>query len=193
MPAHHEEPAGSFFLASSTAVEGPLPTAACSRAQLRTGPSHQGSKAETWTAHCDGGAWPNPGTMALGAVLTSPDGITHHLSQRLSGSGCNNEAEWRATVAALSFALNHGARRLHLHTDSTQVRDHLSLLDAPTLPPALQTWVNEARSLADGLTCLTVQWVPRHRNAQADALARQALGLPPKDVDTPHPKARRRR
>ena len=142
-------------------------------------------------AHCDGGAWPNPGAMALGAVLTSPSGEVHRLSQRLSGSGCNNEAEWRATVAVLGLALQHGARNLHLHTDSTQVRDHLSRPDSPALPPALQTWVNEARALATGFKHFTVLWVPRHRNAQADALARQALGLPPKPVQTPHPKSRR--
>lgn len=177
MPAHQEEPSGSFFVAQTVGDAPPV-----------TRPAED----STWVAHCDGGAWPNPGTMALGAVLTSPSGEAHHLSQRLSGSGCNNEAEWRATVAVLRLALQHGVRSLHLHTDSTQVRDHLSRADAPTLPPALQTWVNEARAQAAQLTRLSVQWVPRHRNAQADALAREALGLPPKPVRTPHAKARRR-
>lgn len=169
MPVRQEEPSGSFF------VDG-----------------HTGDDDATWVAHCDGGAWPNPGTMAIGAVLSSPTGEVHQLSQRLSGSGCNNEAEWRATVATLRCALAHGAQALHLHTDSTQVRDHLSLPQAPTLPPSLQAWVDEARVLAAGLPCFKVQWVPRHRNAPADALARAALGLPPKPVQTPHPKARRR-
>ena len=169
MPAHQEEPSGSFFVGNDDEADD-----------------------APWVAHCDGGAWPNPGAMALGAVLTSPTGEVHRLSQRLSGSGCNNEAEWRATVAVLRFALEQGARRLRLHTDSTQVRDHLSQAPLPPLPPTLQPWADEARALAKSLPHLTVQWVPRHRNAQADALARQALGLPPKPVQTPHPKARRR-
>ncbi len=177
MPVRQKEPSGSFFVPHSDGDDAHA--------------AHPADDA-TWVAHCDGGAWPNPGTMALGAVLTSPTGEVHRLSQRLSGTGCNNEAEWRATVAVLGFAFQHGARNLHLHTDSTQVRDHLSQPDSPVLPPALQTWVDEARALACGLTQLTVQWVPRHRNAQADALARQALCLPPKPVQTPHPKARRR-
>ncbi|WP_286747267.1 ribonuclease HI family protein [Aquabacterium sp. UBA2148] len=177
MPSRQEEPSGSFFVSHADGDDAQ--------------PAHPADDA-TWVAHCDGGAWPNPGTMALGAVLTSPNGEVHHLSQRLSGSGCNNEAEWRATVALLGLALQHGARSLHLHTDSTQVRDHLSQADAPALPPALQTWVNEARAQAARLTHFSVQWVPRHRNAQADALAREALGLPPKPVQVPHPKARRR-
>lgn len=168
MPAHEEEPSGSFFVGEAD-VDVP-----------------------TWVAHCDGGAWPNPGTMAIGAELVSPTGEVHRLSQRLSGNGCNNEAEWRATVGSLRCALEHGARALRLHTDSTQVRDHLIRPDAPALPPALMTWVDEARQLIGRLENFTVLWVPRHRNAAADALARQALGLPPKPVHTPHPKARRR-
>jgi len=171
MPAHPEEPSGSFFLASALAPDGEAP----------------------WLAHCDGGAWPNPGTMAIGAVLTSPTGEVFTLSQRLSGSGCNNEAEWRATVGTLRLALTHGVRSLRLHTDSTQVRDHLDHPGLPALPPTLQTWVDEARGLVAQLSHFSVQWVPRHRNGQADALARQALGLPPKAVQTPHPKARPRR
>ncbi|MCH8178658.1 MAG: ribonuclease HI family protein [Proteobacteria bacterium] len=181
MPARTEEPSGSFFL-------GPVD-------------GHTDADAPTWVAHCDGGAWPNPGAMALGAVLVSPTGAVHHLSQRLSGSGCNNEAEWRATVATLREALALGARALRLHTDSTQVRDHLNAhlsqdgagQPPPALPVALQAWVDEARALAWRLDDFCVRWVPRHRNGQADALARQALGLPPKPVLTPHPRARRRR
>jgi ribonuclease HI len=168
MPAHQEEPSGSFFVGAANV------------------------DASTWVAHCDGGAWPNPGAMAIGAELVSPTGEVHRLSQRLNASGCNNEAEWQAAVAVLRLALAHGARSLLLCTDSTQVRDHLGPVQAPTLPPALQTWVDQARALACDLPHFAVKWVPRHRNGQADALARAALGLPPKPVHTPHPKARRR-
>ncbi len=187
MPTRHEEPSGSFFVALGR--EDGLRHATSERPE----PEACWAGEAPWLAHCDGGAWPNPGAMAMGAVLTSPSGEVHRLSQRLTGNGCNNEAEWRAAVAVLGFALQHGARSLHLQTDSTQVRDHLSLRGHPALPPSLQAWVEEARALAERLNHLTVKWVPRHRNAQADALARQALGLPPKAVQTPHPKARRRR
>jgi len=37
-----------------------------------------------------------------------------------------------------------------------------------------------------------VLWVPRHRNRDADRLARQALDLPPKPAPTPTGRARRR-
>lgn len=171
MPAHAKEPSGSFFV--------------------------EAGDAQAWVAHCDGGAWPNPGAMALGAVLVSPAGEVHQLSQRLSGSGCNNEAEWQATVVTLRQALALGAQALLLHTDSTQVRDQLDAGSTrpppPALPPALQAWANEARMLTARLVSFHVRWVPRHRNGPADALARQALGLPPKPVQTPHPRSRARR
>lgn len=168
MLARTEEPSGSFFLGSADVP--------------------------TWVAHCDGGAWPNPGSMAMGAVLLAPTGEVHQLSQRLAGSGCNNEAEWQATVLTLRHAVALGARVLLLHTDSTQVRDHLLAHQAlPALPMALQPWVDEARRLAMRLEHFSVRWVPRHRNGPADALARAALGLPPKPVTTPHPRARRKR
>ena len=53
---------------------------------------------------------PNPGRMAMGAVLTGPDGSVHQLSQPLPGTGCNNEAELRALQAGLLLAQSHGAR-----------------------------------------------------------------------------------
>lgn len=178
MPACTEGPSGSFFLAPADGGDADVDV-------------------PTWVAHCDGGAWPNPGTMAVGAVIASPTGDVHRLSQRLSGSGCNNEAEWQATVATLRQALALGAQALLLHTDSTQVRDHLAqnsgLRQPPALPAVLQTWVDEARALARRLDHFSVHWVPRHRNGPADALARQALGLPPKSTMTPHPRARAKR
>jgi len=167
MPVSQEEPAGSFFVGERASEEA------------------------TWVAHCDGGAWPNPGTMAIGVVLVSTEGLAHTVSKRLATCGCNNEAEWQAAVVALDCAWSRGARVLHLHTDSTQIRDHLQSLAAKPLPDALQGWVLEARMRVAQFKHVRVTWVPRHRNAQADALARAALGLPPKLTLVPHPRARR--
>lgn len=146
-----------------------------------------------WVAHCDGGAWPHPGSMAIGVVLVSPQGVVGTLSQRLDGTGCSNEAEWRSTVAALKLALSHGARALRLCTDSALVRDQLNLPVPKRCPPALQRWRDEAVILQGEFDQIEVAWVPRHRNGQADALARAALGLPPKPITVPHPRRRKRR
>ena len=54
--------------------------------------------------------------MSLGAVLRMPDGSQHQLSQNLHRSGCNNEAELRALMAALNRARSLGARSLTVRT-----------------------------------------------------------------------------
>jgi ribonuclease HI len=38
----------------------------------------------------------------------------------------------------------------------------------------------EARALLKSFDHASLQWIPRHRNVEADALARSALGIPPK-------------
>lgn len=54
-----------------------------------------------WVIQCDGSAVPNPGRMGLGAVITDPQGVRHTLSIDTHASGCNNEAELRALMAAI--------------------------------------------------------------------------------------------
>ena len=126
--------------------------------------------------HIDGSALPNPGPMSLGVLLQLPDGSRHTLSQNLHRSGCNNEAELRALMAALTLARDLGARSLTVRTDSQVL---LEQLGPPTAKPArpiarLATLFEAARAQMQGFDELVLQWVPRHRNTEADALARMA-------------------
>ncbi len=134
---------------------------------------------ETWLLHCDGSAWPNPGRMGLGAVLMAPDGTRHELSVATHLTGCNNEAELRAVMAALQLAQTQGARRLKVHCDNSLVVDQLRMTDPPPVA-RLASLFDEARAWVAAFECIEWQWVPRHRNAEADALARAAVGLAPK-------------
>ncbi|ANY62538.1 hypothetical protein MA05_11135 [Comamonas aquatica] len=54
-----------------------------------------------WILHIDGSAMPNPGRMAVGLVLTGPDGSHHSAARRLPHTGCNNEAELTALLDGL--------------------------------------------------------------------------------------------
>ena len=71
--------------------------------------------AAVWVVHCDGSAAPNPGRMGLGAVLVAPDGTRHTLSRATHTTGCNNEAELRALMAALRELPSRGATRLTVY------------------------------------------------------------------------------
>jgi ribonuclease HI len=135
--------------------------------------------AGTWRIHCDGSAVPNPGRMGLGAVLIEPDGTPHTLSIVPPHRGCNNEAELRAVMAALHEARAHGATTLRIHTDNSTLVAQLGGQRAPAIA-RLAALFDEARALLAGFGSVSLEWIPRHRNGEADALARAALGMAPK-------------
>lgn len=121
--------------------------------------------------------------MGLGAVIQPPEGVPHLLSVHTHAVGCNNEAELRALIAALSQALSMGATHVQLHTDNSVLLEHLGPWpqgQAVRRIERLEALFGQARSLMACLAQVQLLWVPRHRNGQADALARAALGMSPK-------------
>ncbi|MFS2036057.1 ribonuclease HI family protein [Polaromonas sp. CT11-55] len=146
-------------------------------------------EAAPWNIYCDGSAVPNPGRMGLGAVLMAPDGTRHTLSSPAEGRGCNNEAELRALMAALQHARQHGASELVVHCDNSVVVEQLL---GTALEPFLRlaSLFDEVRAELRSFASAQLVWIPRHRNREADALARAAVGLMPK---VPAPATRRRR
>ena len=144
---------------------------------------------EPWVIYCDGSAVPNPGRMGLGAVVTAPDGSRHPLSITAEGRGCNNEAELRALMAAMQYAGQQGATSLLVHCDNSVVVQQLTgTATEPFL--RLAPLFDEVRAVLRSFASARLVWIPRHRNREADALARAAVGLLPKG---PAPTARRRR
>jgi len=132
-----------------------------------------------WIVQCDGSAVPNPGRMGLGAIVTGPDGQRHTLSKACDERGCNNEAELRALMAALRIARKEGARTLTIYSDSSILVEQLGTTEVKTIA-RLTSLFDEARVLIGSFERVKLQWLPRHRNSDADALARAALGLLPK-------------
>ena len=150
-----------------------------------------------WTAHCDGSAVPNPGRMAYGAVLVSPAGERFTLSCTTHRIGCNNEAELVALLAVLAELQRQGARAAVVFTDNSVLVAQLG--DGADAPPAIARLADLFAEARHALACfdrVRLQWVPRHRNQEADALARAAQGLAPKSTALPRSrraiKARRR-
>ncbi len=139
-------------------------------------PSRLPPKTMPWLIHTDGSALPNPGRMGLGAVWTAPDGTRHTLSQVAPGYGCNNEAEVRALVAALQALKRQGADGLLVHCDSSVVVEQVGSNSAKPIA-RLAPLFDEARALLHSFGDARLVWIPGHRNAEADALARAALGI----------------
>lgn len=130
-----------------------------------------------WTVHIDGSALPNPGRMALGAILVSPAGACHTVSQDTHRTGCNNEAEVLALLAALEVLRTQQAQHAHVYSDSSILVEQLTLAK-PKPVVRLTPLYDQARAAVRQFTGVTLHWVPRHRNQQADALARAALQRP---------------
>lgn len=128
--------------------------------------------ATPWRAWFDGSAHPNPGRCGIGALLQGPDGARIEIS-RAAGHGNSSEAEYRALIALLEAAVENASHGLTIYGDSQVV---VNDMNGPECEAAgtLRPYRSAAHALLARLRGVTLRWIPRHRNAQADALSRHA-------------------
>ncbi len=124
----------------------------------------------------DGAARGNPGSAAIGAIIKDEQGkVLSRISQRI-GSTTNNQAEYRAIIAALGKAIELGAVHVDLYADSElvvkQINGKYRVKNAALRPLYLQ-----AGKLLGSLQGFTISHIPRGQNAAADRLANDALDL----------------
>jgi ribonuclease HI len=125
-------------------------------------------------AYADGASRGNPGPAAIGAVLLDEEGRELHRSARRLGRATNNQAEYRAAIAALEAALGLGASGVELRVDSELLVRQLSgryKVRNPRLIPLYK----RVLGLRSRFVSFTVRHVSRAENRVADALANQAL------------------
>ncbi len=164
---------------------------AAGEADLRRAGCDDIDAARNWLAWCDGSALPNPGRIGIGIVLVAPDGARRDASRVLGCCGCSNEAELRALCAALDMALEAGARRLEVRGDSDVALGYVRGPGATRIE-RLNVLVVAARERMRRFEHVELLWVPRHRNVEADRLAREALGLAAAPVSSAKGRRRRR-
>jgi ribonuclease HI len=138
-----------------------------------------------WRAWFDGSAHPNPGHCGIGALLLGPEGERIAISQAV-GYGNSSEAEYFALIAVLEAARDAGARGLTLYGDSQVVINDVSGDDA-SAAPSLSALRATARALIDLLGGPALRWIPRHKNAEADALSQQAVAATASQASSQHP------
>jgi ribonuclease HI len=126
-----------------------------------------------WTGWFDGSALPNPGRIGIGGVLNSPHGDTVEISAE-AGRGDSSAAEYLALIALLEAAHRSGARMLSIYGDSRVVIDDL-LMPRDGGIRSLAHHAARARRLMAQIGEVRLQWIPRERNSNADALSRRAL------------------
>jgi ribonuclease HI len=126
------------------------------------------------TIFTDGAARGNPGPAAIGAVIQDEKGKPVVNISLSLGVTTNNQAEYRAIIAALEKAISLGARQVVLYSDSELVVKQINgqyKIKHTALRPLYQEVVRLTGALAD----FKIAHIPRERNAAADALANKAL------------------
>lgn len=127
----------------------------------------------TLTIHIDGAARGNPGPAAFGVVI-SRDGQLLAEEKQFIGKTTNNVAEYVALLYALRRALQFGARRLHIFSDSEllvrQMTGVYQVRDAK-----LRQLYEQAQELIGQFDEVQLTHVPRKQNRRADKLCNQAL------------------
>ena len=131
--------------------------------------------------HVDGGARGNPGPAGIGVVLVGADGGVIADQARGIGIATNNVAEYKALIAGLELALDHGVSELQVFSDSElvvrQLKGEWRIKDE-----RLRLLAAEARALLGRFASASIAHVPRERNAQADRLANQGMDAAELDV-----------
>ena len=126
-----------------------------------------------YTIHTDGGARGNPGPSAIGAVIEQDGQIVHNIAQTI-GNTTNNQAEYQAVHAALSWAQAHQGTDVDLFADSEliikQLRGEYKVKNKELAP-----WYIKCISLANQIGKVRFHVVRREQNSAADALVNEAL------------------
>ena len=123
----------------------------------------------------DGGSRGNPGTAAGGAVVIDPD--TGDVLEEIGvyvGVATNNVAEYRGMIAGLGAAFERDTdAAVRVRMDSKLVVEQMSgrwkIKHAD-----MQDLARTARELISGRE-VTFEWIPRERNARADAAANVSM------------------
>ena len=122
----------------------------------------------------DGAARGNPGPAAIGATIKDAEDNLHASISHCIGISTNNQAEYKAIIAALEKAISLGARHVELKTDSElavkQINGRYRVKNT-SLRPLYQKVVQ----LIGSLEGFTIAYIPREQNREADNLANKAL------------------
>lgn len=125
-------------------------------------------------ANIDGGSRGNPGPASYGVVVRNQRGEIVAKLKKYIGRMTNNVAEYYGLIAALDYAQSSGVRALRVESDSEllvrQMRGHYKV-KSPDLRPLFE----RAKKMSQTFESFRIDHVYREQNAEADALANEAL------------------
>ena len=126
------------------------------------------------TKYADGASRGNPGQAAIGATIEDGERrLLASISSRI-GRATNNQAEYRAVIAALKEALKLGAAGADIYLDSELVVKHING-SYRVRNAALKPLYLEVKELAASFKGFRISHISRRQNAEADGLANKAF------------------
>jgi ribonuclease HI len=124
---------------------------------------------------CDGASRGNPGDSGIGVVISLLDGTgrDYRISEYI-GVATNNVAEYSALIRGLEEARSLGVRRINVFLDSELVVRQINGIYKVRNNNLRVLW-SRARVILMDFDSYVVKHVERKRNADADALAGDAV------------------
>lgn len=124
--------------------------------------------------YTDGGARGNPGPAGIGAVIYNEHKkLLAEISEFL-GVATNNQAEYKALIAAFRKAADLGAKELDCYLDSELVVKQLKG-EYRVKDKDLAKLFLDIHNLSLSFKKISYTHVPRERNKEADLLANEAM------------------
>jgi ribonuclease HI len=125
------------------------------------------------TTFTDGGARGNPGPAGIGIVIMDGERVLEAFGHYI-GETTNNQAEYKALIAALERASAMGAEDVECRLDSElvvkQMRHEYKVRDKDLQPLFLRAW-----NLSVGLKKVSFHHIRREFNSAADAQVNAAI------------------
>ena len=122
-------------------------------------------------AYVDGGSLGNPGPAGIGVIIEGSENGTIRITKSIGHQG-NNVAEYLALLEALQYAVDLGAKALHVFSDSEVVVKQMTG-EYTCRSTQLYSLNWTCRKLARTLE-FSISHVARENNAEANRLANSA-------------------
>lgn len=128
----------------------------------------------TFIAYTDGAARGNPGPAGAGVVIMDRHNFVVDEAQSYLGLTTNNVAEYRALLLALDKLEEQGAKDVIIRTDSELMVRQLTG-QYRVKNEGLRPLFLEAKSRLRAFENVTIEYIPREQNKEADKLANRAI------------------
>ncbi|XP_061349029.1 uncharacterized protein LOC133318105 [Gastrolobium bilobum] len=136
---------------------------------------------DTWKVYVDGSS--NNRGSGAGIILESPEGVTIEHSPNLGFPTSNNQAEYEALIAGLMQAKEHGARKVHMFSDSQLVTSQIEG-KYQAKGPLLMKYLSRVQEIMADFDEVRVSHIPQGENSRADILSKLASTKNPGNLRT---------